>query len=384
MGTTVRELDAESDLDRVADFFNRNGYGPAGVTLSGSTLGRIFRERAVGLFLLAEERGRVVGTVGYARTSGRRVAPEGQLFAGMFVIAPSHRSGLLAGKLFADSFERLVQRGVRGLRVEVNPANARAFPLYVRVGFRALDGMFPDEEGYVELVSALPGVSADLVKNALEWTGHPVDDQRRNWRSIHGARRQTVESGVGRLADGTRTIQYDFELPGRRISATAVADDASIIALSINGELVREFGSERRGERLGVLESLPTAQVGEFAVSVDACGTITVRHARHLGIVLSDPHPVVEETAEGARRPIARRVDIRAEDGCWTVTDGEVVRVVEFLESGLRMTVQGALDKPMIGIPWVGLRSATLSLFVPGGDGVDGPRSARHLATRPT
>lgn len=367
MAVDVRELDSEVDLDRVADFFNRNGYGPAGMPLTGRVVGRVFAERGVKLFLIAEERGRIVGTVGYAQTSGRRVAPEGQLFAGMFVIAPSHRSGLLAGRLFADSFERLLRTGVRGLRVEVNPANSRAFPLYVRVGFRALDGLTPDEEGYIELVSVLPGVTTDLLANALEWTGLSVSNQRRNWRTLEGGRRQTVESGVSQLPDGTPTIQYDFELPEGRISTVARADDASIVALAVNGAPARGFeprstaGASRR-------ETPASAQVGEFDLSLDTHGTLTVRHAGHLGTVVSDPHPIVKGTAGGSRRPRARRVDISTEQGGWTVTDGDVTRVIRFGASTIEIEARSDRAAPVVGMPWSGMRTAELSLTLPGGE----------------
>ncbi len=46
----IRELTAQDDLDRVAEFFARNAYGPPGGALTGASLGGVFRERGVRLF----------------------------------------------------------------------------------------------------------------------------------------------------------------------------------------------------------------------------------------------------------------------------------------------------------------------------------------------
>ncbi len=74
MSAEIREPTGEDDLDRVAAFFVRNGYGPPGDAMTGAVLGRVFHERGVRLFLIAEERGEIVATIGYAAMSGRRVA----------------------------------------------------------------------------------------------------------------------------------------------------------------------------------------------------------------------------------------------------------------------------------------------------------------------
>lgn len=362
MPADIRELTGEDDLDRVADFFARSGYGPAGRPATGAELERVFRERGVRLFLVAEDRGRIVGTIGYAVMSGRRVAPPGHLFAGMFVIAPHHRTGMLAGRLFTESFERLVASGVRGLRVEVDPANSRAFPLYVRVGFRALDGMTPDEEGYVELVSVLPGVTADLLSNGVAWTGQSVSGSSRNWRSIRSARAQSVDSGIVRLAGGAHALQYDFELPGILISATGRADDASIVSLWVNGAPAPGFTPPTASAAPHRARRMYSREVGTFTVTLDDHGTLIVSHPRHVGSVLVDPHPVVSESCAGSRRPLSRRVQIDATDDGWRVDDGRVTRVVGFSASGMRIEVTSAIVGELVSYPWMGLRVASLAL----------------------
>lgn len=366
MSAEIRELTGDDDLDRVADFFTRNGYGPAGGALTGAALTRVFRERGMRLFLVAEERGKIVATIGFATMSGRRVAPPGHLFAGMFVIAPSHRTGMLAGRLFSDSFERLVTRGVRGLRVEVDPANSRAFPLYVRVGFRALDGMTPDEDGYVELVSVLPGVTTDLTNSAVVWTGRSLSGEKRNWRSIRSSRAQSVDSGIVRLPGDGDAIRYDFELPGLAISAVGRVDDAAVVSLSVNGTPATGFSAPRDRDGAGPARVVNSRALGPFTVTLDDRGTLVVTHPAHLGFVVVDPHPVSSATTAGPRRPSSRPCQVDAAGESWRIDDGDVERVVEFLPTGVRVTARSRSSSDVVGFPWMGLRTARLALSLDG------------------
>lgn len=366
MSAEIRELTGEDDLGRVADFFIRNHYGPTGVVLSGQALERVFRERGVRLFLVAEERGEIVATIGYATMSGRRVAPPGQLFAGMFVIAPSHRTGMLAGRLFSDSFERLVARGIRGLRVEVDPANSRAFPLYVRVGFRALEGMTPDEDGYVELVSVLPGVTTDLSNNAVAWTGRSLSGDRRNWRSIRRSRTQSVDSGIVRLPGCGDAIRYDFELPGLLVSAVGRVDDAALVTLSVNGSAAPGFAPPGDCEQAHPARIVVSRALGLFTVTLDERGTLVVSHPGHLGSVVVDPHPVASGGTAGPRRPSSRPLHVDAADEMWRIDDGDVERVVAFLPAGVRVTAMSRSASEVVCFPWMGLRVARLALSLEG------------------
>ncbi|WP_295788190.1 GNAT family N-acetyltransferase [uncultured Microbacterium sp.] len=357
----IRPIEGESDLESVAHFFSRNGYGP-GIALDGSVLGVIFRERGVRQFLLAEDRGKIVGTIGFAEMSGRRVAPPGQLFAGMFVIAPSHRAGTLAGRLFAESFERLVASGVRGLRVEVDPTNARAFPLYVRVGFRAVSGLIPDEDGYVELVSVLPGVTADVIAHAEAWTGRTVTADQRQWRAIRRSREQTVDTGVTRLPEGAHAIRYDFELPGRSLSAEGRVDDASVIALLVDGVAAPGFTSPRINEPRSRARTVASRALGDFLINVRSDGALDVTHPDHLGLVLRDAHPAGGRSCAGARRPCVRDVTIDAAGDRWLIDDGTVTRSVRFSNSGVRLLATASDGGEVVCFPWMGLRIADLSV----------------------
>ena len=361
MSIVIRPIEGESDLESVAHFFSRNGYGP-GTALTGSVLGEIFRERGVQQFLLAEDRGKIVGTIGFARMSGRRVAPPEQLFAGMFVIAPSHRAGTLAGRLFADSFERLMSSGVRGLRVEVDPTNARAFPLYVRVGFRAAGGLIPDEDGYVELVSVLPGVTTDLIAHAETWIGRSVAADRRRWRAIRRSREQTVDTGVTRLPGGAHAIRYDFDLPGHSLSAEGRVDDASVVSLLVDGVPAPGFTTPRIGAPHFRACTVASRALGDFRISVRSDGALDVTHPNHLGLVLRDAHPVDGRSSAGARRPPVRDVTVDTAGDRWLIDDGTVTRSVTFSHSRMRLSATASGGGEVVCFPWMGLRVADLSV----------------------
>lgn len=369
MAAEIRELDIGRDIERLADFFNRNDYGSirGGVPLTADSLARVLAERAAGLVMVACDRDRIVGTIGYTRMSGRRVAATHELFAGMFVIAPSYRSGLVAGSLFTASFEKLVAMGIRSLRVEVNPANRRAYPLYVRVGFRALGDARPDEEGYIELVSLLPGVVTDLMQNAPAWLGAAVPSGRYDWRTLHGARRQSLHSGVARRADGGATIDYEFRVNGRHIVATARVGDAGLESLTVDGVPAPGF---RRAVLAGTRDSSgdrvrggPTRTIGDVSVSQDPdTGTLSVRLPGRHGPVLTDPFPVVDGTPAGARRPARRDLAIVDTADGWSVTDGIVTRTVAVRGTGIDIRVSAAAGRVVTCYPWMGLRVADLTI----------------------
>ena len=363
MAVDIREVGiTPAELEPVAAFFRENRYGPPGMHLTGRALAAVLTERGSILLLVGEHRGRIVGTVGFSRMSGRRVAPRGQAYAGMFVIAPAHRSGMLAGRLFTESFERLLGAGLRGLRVEVNPANTRAFPLYVRVGFRALFGTIPDEEGYVELVSLLPGAALDLLANAETWTGMSVDRRHLDWRTISGSRRCGVEDGVTSTLGGTPALSYDFHIAPHRVTAVLDAQRCRIVSLAIDGVPAAGFtppddDPPRTTPTAGLSRSLDG-----FDIHVDDEGTLTVTHPAHRGFVLSDPLPVTVDIPSGPRRPLRRRTEVTVLPHGWRATDGTVVRDVEVSEDGLQVTVSATSPLPVVCAPWVGLRVGELTV----------------------
>lgn len=153
------------DAPELAAFLRRNGYGPAsqGRELDADALERVLLERCVTDLFIGVSNGAICGTLAFGLGSGRRTCGPFERFAGLYVVDAQHRNTLLPGRLFRDAFTQVIDRGgLRSLRIEANPANRRAFPLYLRAGFRALPDARPDEDGYVELVSHLPAVAEDL------------------------------------------------------------------------------------------------------------------------------------------------------------------------------------------------------------------------------
>ncbi len=128
----------------------------------------------------------------------------------MFLIDPGYRMGFLAGDLFMQSFIKLVEQGVRALRLEVDPANQKAFPLYGRVGFRTAGIIRPDEDGYIELISFLPRRRIRSASNTLCRRSSEDMFSKYSWRSMGSARGKDLMDGVS-VQDGTPAA--DLHLP---------------------------------------------------------------------------------------------------------------------------------------------------------------------------
>lgn len=359
MAAVIRDYAPESDAESVAEFFNAQRYGPVlvGHRLTSSSLARVLEERDVRLLMLAEQGGRIVGTIGFARVSGRRVAGDDELFAGMFLIAPSHRSGFLAGQLFTESFARLVTSGIRALRLEVDPSNMKAFPLYVRVGFRAVAGLRPDEDGYVELVSTLPGVTAELLEAFADYPEVRRSLPRFGWRALP-ASRQSITDGVDHGADGRATISYGFQVGKLLVEAVTDVADHRIIRVTVDGVEDRRFPKDRP-ERVPA-DAPPGRAIGEFVANVDRHGTLHVRHPRHRGTVHSEPFPVDSTTPVGARRPSDRPVRITETEDGWLAEHAGIRRVVTLLPGGMSVRTSGAGAVRSVLTPGLRVREASI------------------------
>ena len=357
----IRLFDPARDAHRVADFYNEEGYGPvaSGRPATARIILDILAERAVKLFVVAEQRGRIVGTLGYARMSGRRVALDGQLFAVMFLVAPSLRAGFLVGQLFSDSFERFTTLGARSLRVEVDPTNRRALPLYVRIGFRLVGEGRPDEEGYLELVNHLPGVAAALHGERPSIAGGPRYDAR----TIREARRQTLTTGVGHDRTGAPTISYDLEIDGLPVRAVTHADTGEILSATVDGTEIDRRG-DATGERVREVRSEVVRPLADgFLIAVQTGdGTIRIEHPSHLGPLAVDPFPVSGETPAGVRRPAVRAVTSSTSDTRWVCTDGEITRTVEFGRGSVSVRVVNRAGGRVTVFPWSGFRAASLTV----------------------
>ncbi len=309
MAAAIRPFDPLRDAGAVADFYNLNRYGPKtrGFPLDGEMLIAVLLERGVRLFLVAERAGRIVGTIGYSQMSGRRVAESQALFAGLFLIDPTHRSGLLAGELFKASFKELVTLGIRTLRVEVDPLNRRAFPVYVRVGFRLVGPARPDHYGYVEMVSHLPGVAADLITVLGESSDLRGALPSLDWRALVGSGRHDERSGV-RTDEGRPVIDYDFKIASTRATATVDVEFGTIDRVTVDGVVDARF--QKRALLPAPLDTAwPTLSQGAFRVTVDPHdGTLHVTHPDVLGPVLVERFPVTGDAPTGLRRQPRRHV----------------------------------------------------------------------------
>jgi hypothetical protein len=381
----IRDYNPSTDADSVAEFYSRNNYGPArhGGTLTGSQLNLILAERGLHLLLVAEDRGRIIGTIGYLRVSGRRVSRDDELFAGMFVIDPGYRAGFLAGRLFTGSFGRLLEDGITALRVEVNPANVTAFPLYIRVGFRSAEAdPQPDQDGYIELVSHLPGVVARLLRDLA--SDVPLGDvfSSFTWRTIAGGRNRSIGHGVTTQADGEARVEYEFTVRGDSIRVTVRMADGAHVSTTING--VATIGSDVSGARPPASVGKHAAArrwapapavrravaVGEYSVELDADGTVSVRHPEYVGAVYRDVLATVAGRPLAWRRPLPQSPLITEHRGGWLLAwqvDGvRLQKAISIQGDTVTTVVRSDPGHGLVAEPCSAIRGAVVSSSVAG------------------
>lgn len=341
----------------------------------------VLTERAPELFMVALDGDDIVGCIGFMRGSGRRVTRDGELFAGLFVIDPRHRNSMLAGKLFVKSFEQLVASGTRAMRIEANPTNKTAFPLYLRVGFRALPDAKADEDGYVELVSHLPGVIGDLLRSTV---GEELTDilPRFSWRNAGGGRNVKPTSGVNVRPDGTAVVSYDlnagdFSLRANIDMHSGATLDYDVVAGSI-GELPVHKGLDHHG--MPDIVAARTLGAGIIA-ELDSFGSVRVYGPGFPGPALVDHFPVARgETSTGWRRPSRSNVQVETSADAWLMTAigeaGTITRDIRFADG--RMSVSAVLSateggRELVASPWVSMRMSEKYLVTGGDAWVGGP-----------
>ncbi|ABM09698.1 GNAT family N-acetyltransferase [Paenarthrobacter aurescens] len=368
MKPIVRLYDPERDAARVAELYNRNNYGTirSGSPLTGDDVNAVLQERCAALFMVGEDRGNIVGTIGYLKVSGRRVAGDDELFSGMFLIDPGYRMGFLAGELFMQSFIKLVERGVRTLRLEVDPANQKAFPLYGRVGFRTAGIVSPDEDGYIELISFLPGVVSDLLRTSFADASPQDMFSKYSWRSMGSARGKDLMDGVS-VQDGAPLLTYTFPVKKDIIDVQVDMSSGAIVHARHNGHLfdwpeTPQRSAPNRPER----PSLGSRRLGEFTISLDSGGTLTIDHPRHPGPVLTDHFPVGEDGAPYWRRPAALNVTCQELPDGWRTWLGPITREIRLLGDKVSVVVNHQSEQRVTAFPWVNLRSGEFHLTTEG------------------
>ncbi|WP_372405667.1 GNAT family N-acetyltransferase [Streptomyces luteireticuli] len=363
------------DAEQVAGLFHRQQVGPHTARehpMDAAGLLAVLDERGVRRMQVAESGGSVIGTLGFFRTSGQRVAAPDEAFAGMFVIDARHRGGLMAGRLFAESILPLLDDGVDVLRTEVRPTNRRAAPLYERVGFVALDGPAADEDGYTELVSFLPRVLRGLRERYpdLDWNSLAVGA---SWRSL--INRSDPDATRVETVDGRAVVRYRFAVGDASVSAAVDGPTGTLTELDVTvaGAVTRNRAVPPHPE--------PPAPVhrhsdGTWSLALDGgTGLVTVHHDAHLGALLLDPWPVLGPPfLTGWRRQARRRLTVRETDGGWHVTEGDgrasLHRETVLRDGVLHQRVWWQGPTPpmdsLLALPWHQLRQARLVT----GDGV--------------
>jgi hypothetical protein len=335
----------------------------------------VLAERKPELFMVALDGDDIVGSIGFMRGSGRRVSRDGELFAGLFVLDPRHRNSMLAGNMFVKSFEKLVSGGTRAMRIEANPTNKRAYPLYLRVGFRALPGARADEDGYIELVSHLPGVIGDLLRSNI---GEELADvlPRFSWRNAAGGRDTAPTTGVAAAQDGTAMVSYDLSAADFSIRANIAMDSGATLGYDAVAGPIAELPLHDGLDRYGPPEIHAVRQLGPGVVAqVDTFGTISIHAPGCPGPALIDHWPVIRgNTASGWRRPFLSPVAFEAREDGWCLSadgqGGTITRDVRFAGGQMKITSLLSTDdagKELVASPWVSLRTA--EKYLVGGDG---------------
>ena len=326
----------------------------------------VLTERAPELFMVALDGEDIIGCIGFMRGSGRRVTRDGELFAGLFVIDPRHRNSMLAGNLFVKSFEHLVVGGTRAMRIEANPTNKKAFPLYLRVGFRALPDARADEDGYVELVSHLPGVIGDLLRSSV---GEDLTNvlPRFSWRNAAGERDVKPTSGVTVQPDGAAVVSYDLNAGDFSLRVNIDMHSGATLDYDVVAGAIAELPPHQGLNRYGQPDIVAVRTLGEgITAEADSFGSVRIYGPGFPGPALVDHFPIARgETSTGWRRPSRGEVQVEAGADTWRMTSageaGTITRDIRFADG--RMSVTSVLSTDdggpeLVASPWVSMRMA--------------------------
>lgn len=370
-----------SDAERVRDLIVRTGFGAdaSDALKTPATIHETLMERCARCVLVAEEEdGRIVGMLAMLRDSGRRSSPPDELYSDLYLIDPHHRNGLVGGKLFDIAFRRVLAMGVRVLRTEASPVNP-AFALYARAGFRCKPGSLPDQRGYVDLVSWLPGVVLDMMSVDVRYRDAPP-----GMHALRGTRGAGASSGV-EWVDGRWSARYEVRL----------GDSPSYIVVDLDTGEVLEAGATLpvRLPRPGNGAVVPprTAELwradfedGAWTVTVDDEGTLRIEDGG--SPVLLERWPVVRHVDPPGWRNTtpARQADaIPLQPGSPRVIahqhlDGvRLAGTADGIERtctvrGNELEVRTSSDRAVICSPWTRLRGSVWHLHS-GGRWYSGP-----------
>ena len=329
------------DAPGIAHLYNRYPDGPNRVDrkLDAAMVRTELADRGTALFLVAEQQGRVRGTLGMFHSCGKRAAGPGEVFGDMFFLIPALRGGSAAAHLFVEAVAPLAARGIRTIRLTTDPANRAAYSAYLQAGCSVVGAGMPDEDGAVELVNQVPLLvsllrrhfpevlppdlpHAELWRRVITGVDGPglVVGSASGARPALGAQRGVVRGGACRGARGP--------LDGRGVRdgrGGRGGPRGTVRAGPRRCRRTRPPGPAPAAPGGGAAYGGPTTVwSGRLCLSLDpADGTVTLHHDGHLGPLLSDPWPVNGPPyATGWRRPAAgRRLEVTSWDDGWTVAE---------------------------------------------------------------
>lgn len=378
MTMLLRNFHPETDSEAVARFFFRLGYGSAGragVPLDATALQRSLAESGLRHACVAEDDERIVGTVMLVERADGFAAAPGELFGDHYLVDPLHRNRLVAGHLLAEMFQYLIATNVGTVRLRVDPANEVARRLYAQSGFRVVGPSVSNGDGFIEMVNHLPGVLhllGDLLRED-EGIGDARDVPPEFLKHFMRRIRQSGDrGGVNMLADGTRTITFDFDLHHRSFHLVLNAESGELITLSIDNR-PREDLIARARPVSALVPVEPTASptdrsAGRFSARIDEHGSLVVEHPDHVGPVLVAPFPDGHGRQIAPFRPPVLPLATQTIPEGWTQTceqDGvRVTRRIALTASGLAIasTSQGGGPRGLVAQPLCLLRTAELAI----------------------
>ncbi|BFH11597.1 GNAT family N-acetyltransferase [Paenibacillus melissococcoides] len=210
----IREC-TESDSYHLAQFYNKYQYGPVryGYPLTEKDIKQLFQERKINLYLAAEYKGDIIGTLLFSNLSSQRAAEPDAAWAGYFLIHPEFRSGSIPDKFFTYAIRKLIQQGIRYIDTEVNPEDKLAMSLYKRVGLYQTSRSYINYDGYLNLRSYLPY----LIRYFVE-AFQPPDREAlvsRGWKTIKPVQSMRNLNSNAIVENGIETVKYSIDLGSR-------------------------------------------------------------------------------------------------------------------------------------------------------------------------
>ncbi|WP_198045602.1 GNAT family N-acetyltransferase [Kitasatospora mediocidica] len=313
---------ADGDAAAVAELYNRHADAPNRVerTLDAAMVRAELAERGTVLFLVAEEDGEVLGTIGMFRSTGRRAVPEGEVVGDMFFLSPRVRGGAPAGRLFSQAFRTLREQGVEAIRLTVNPGNQLALPLYRQLGCVVSGPAEAGEDGNIEMVSYMPKIVTRLRRDHAELIPASL--------RMTAAWRYQVDGIAGQQL-GRETEQ----LGGRTVLRTALAVGDLVFRAILDPE-TGEILHTAVGADAGPDPDLPAKpdrpaptvsshRVGPLTLTVrHSDGAVRVFHDDHIGPVLQETWPVAGPGyLTGWRQALRRELTVRPLPDGWLVSE---------------------------------------------------------------